>query len=87
MANLISRMEEEMHISSLDRLTAHTVIRPQTGKFCLCIAKGNEQLLNSKFHQVIPTERQHHQQQSLAYWQSILLLKLSKPGYVLSVPY
>ena len=23
---------------------------------CLCIAKGNKQLLNSKFHQVIPTE-------------------------------
>ena len=25
-------------------------------KVCLCIVKGNEQLLNSKFHQVIPTE-------------------------------
>ena len=24
--------------------------------FCLCIVKGNKQLLNSKFHQVIPTE-------------------------------
>ena len=41
---------------SITRLTAHTIIRPQTGKFWLCIAKGNEQLLNSKFHQVVPTE-------------------------------
>ena len=50
------KIEEDIHISSLARLTAHTMIRPQTGKFCLCISKGNEQLLNSKFHQVIPTE-------------------------------
>ena len=26
------------------------------GKVCLCIAKGNKQLLISKFHQVLPTE-------------------------------
>ena len=44
------KMEEDIHISSLARLKAHTIIRLQTGKFCLCIAKGNEQLLNSKFH-------------------------------------
>ena len=48
------KMEEDIHISSLPRLTAQTVIRPHTGEFCLCIAKGNKQLLNSKFHQVIP---------------------------------
>ena len=41
---------------SLARLTAHTIIRCETEKFCSCIAKGNEQLLNSKFQQVIPTE-------------------------------
>ena len=50
------KMEEDLHISLLARLTTQTVIRPQTGKFCLCIAKGNKQLLNSKFQQVIPTE-------------------------------
>ena len=45
-----------VHISSLAKPTVHAAIRPQTGKFCLCISKGNEQLINSKFHQVIPTE-------------------------------
>ena len=50
------KMEEDIHISSLGRPTVHTIIRLKTGKFCLCIAKGNEQLLNSKFHQVISTE-------------------------------
>ena len=50
------KMEEDIHISSLAILRAHTIIRLQTGKFYLCIAKGNEQLLNSKFHQVIPIE-------------------------------
>ena len=50
------KMEEDIHISSLARFTAHIIIAPQTGKFCLCKAKGNEQLLNYKFHQVIPTE-------------------------------
>ena len=35
---------------------AQIVIRSQTGKFCLCIAKGNKQLLITKFYQVIPTE-------------------------------
>ena len=51
-------MEEDIHIhiSSLARCTAHTIIRPQMGKCYLCIAKGNKQLLNSEFHQVIPTE-------------------------------
>ena len=36
------KMEEDIHISSLARLTLHSTIRLQTGKFCLCIAKGNE---------------------------------------------
>ena len=49
-------MNEDIQIYSLTRLTAHKIIRLQTKRFCLCIAKGNEQLLNSKFHQVIPTE-------------------------------
>ena len=50
------KMEDDIHISSLARLTAHIIIRPLTGKFCLSIAKGNEQLLNSKIHKVIPTK-------------------------------
>ena len=53
---LYVKMEEDIHISSLARLTTQKVIRMQTGKSYLCIAKGNKQLLNSKFHQVIPTE-------------------------------
>ena len=65
-------MEEDIHISSLARLTAHTIIRLQTRKFCLCIAKGNEQLLNSTFYQVISTETLPSAE-NLAYWQSILL--------------
>ena len=36
------KMEEDIHISSLARVTTHTIIRPHTGKFCLCIPKGNE---------------------------------------------
>ena len=50
------KMEEDIHISLLARLTAHTIIRGQTGKFFLCVAKENKQLLNFKFYQVIPTE-------------------------------
>ena len=50
------KMEEDIHIPSLVRLNTQKVIRLKTGKFCLCIAMGNKQLLNSKFHQVIPTE-------------------------------
>ena len=50
------KMEEDKHISSLTRITAHTIFRPKIGMFCLCKAKGNKQLLNSKFHQGIPTE-------------------------------
>ena len=41
------KMEEDMHISSIARLTVHTITRPQTGKFCLCITKDNKQLFNS----------------------------------------
>ena len=50
------KMEEDTHISSLARHTTQTVIRLQTKKFYLFIAKGNKQLLNSKLHQVNPTE-------------------------------
>ena len=39
------KMEGDGCISSLARLTAHTIIRLQRGEFCLCIAKGNKQLL------------------------------------------
>ena len=29
------KMEEDIYMSSLARLATHTVIRPQTGKFCI----------------------------------------------------
>ena len=48
------KMEEGMHISSLARLTVNTIMRPLPGKFCVCIAKRNKQLLNSNFNQAIP---------------------------------
>ena len=44
------KMEEDIHISSL------ASYQTTTGKSCLCIAKSNEQLLNSKFYKVIPNE-------------------------------
>ena len=50
----MSKMEEDIHISLLARLTAHTIIRLQTGKFCICIAKGDEQLLNSNSIKLFP---------------------------------
>ena len=50
------KLEEDLHISSIARLTTETIIKPQSGKVCLCRVKGNEQVLNSKLHQVIATE-------------------------------
>ena len=50
--NSYVNMEEDIHISSLARLATKTLIRLQTVKICLCIAKGTKQLLNFKFHQV-----------------------------------
>ena len=38
------KMKKYIHISTLARLTTQTIIRPQTRKFCLCIAKGSNQL-------------------------------------------
>ena len=71
---LYIKMEEDIHISSIATCTAHTIIKLQTGKCCLCIAKGNKQVLNSKFHHVIPNEDSAiTSAKSLAYRQSILL--------------
>ena len=47
------KLEEDLHISSIARLTTETIIKPQSGKVCLCRVKGNEQVLNSKLYQVI----------------------------------
>ena len=80
------KMEEDIHISSLARLLAHKIIRLQTGKFCLYIAMGNEQLLNSKFHQVVPTEDSTiSREPGLLTVNSIV--KTSKQGKFSGVPY
>ena len=50
------KMEQDIHISSLAILATQTVNRSQTVNFCLSITKGNKELLNSEFHQIIPTE-------------------------------
>ena len=50
------KLEEDLCISSIARLTTETIIKPQPGKVCLCRVKGNEQVLNSKLYQVIAAE-------------------------------
>ena len=50
------KLEEDLHISSIARLTTETTIKQQLGKVCSCRVKGNEQVLNSKLHQVIAAE-------------------------------
>ena len=50
------KLEGDLHISSIARLTTETIIKPQSGKVCLCRVKGNKQVLNSKLHQVIVAE-------------------------------
>ena len=50
------KLEKDFHISSIARLTTEAIIKPQSGKVCLCRVKGNEQVLNSKLHQVIAAE-------------------------------
>ena len=53
---LYIKLEEVLHISSIARLTTETMIKPQSRKVCLCKVKGNEQVLNSKLHEVIAAE-------------------------------
>ena len=50
------KLEEYLQISSMARLTTETIIKPQSGKVCLCRIKGNEQVLNSRLQQVIAQE-------------------------------
>ena len=49
-------MEEDIHISSLVRLSKETLISPQTGRLCMCKVKGNRKLFISKLHQVLGNE-------------------------------
>ena len=51
------KLEEDLHISSIARLTTKTIIKPQSGNVCLCRVKGNEQVLNSELHQVIAAKK------------------------------
>ena len=46
------KLEEDVHISSIARLTTEIIIKPQSGKVCLYRVKGNEQALNSKLHKL-----------------------------------
>ena len=39
------KLEDDLYISSIARLTTKSIIKPQSGKFCLCRVKGNEQVL------------------------------------------
>ena len=50
------RFEEDLHISSIAGLATETIIKPKSGKGCLCIVKGDEQLLNSKLPQILAAE-------------------------------
>ena len=71
------------HISSIARLTTETIIKPQIGKVCLCRLKGNEYVLNSKWHQVIAAEnRTLNQEPGLIVVNSIV--KVTKQGKFLA---
>ena len=71
--------EEDLHISFIARLTTETIIKPQSGKVCLCRMKGNEHVLNSKLHHVIATENSSlHQEPGLIIVDSIV--KVTKQG-------
>ena len=36
------KLEEDLHTSSIARLTTETIMKPQSGKVCLCRVKGNK---------------------------------------------
>ena len=55
------KLEEDLHISSIARLTTKTMLKPQFGKVCLCRVKGNEQVLNSKLHPSYCSRKQYSQ--------------------------
>ena len=75
--------EEDLHISSIARLTTETIMKPQSGRVCLCRVKGNEQVLNSKLHQVIAAENSTlNQEPGMVVVNSIL--KVTKKGKFLA---
>ena len=78
-----TKLEENLHISSIARLTTETIIKPQSGKVCLCRMKGNEQVFNSKLHRVIAAENNTlNQEPGLIVVNSIV--KVTKQGKFLA---
>ena len=77
------KLEEDLHISSIARLTTETIIKPQSGKVCLCRVKGNDQVLNYKLHHVIAAEKSTlNQEPRLIVVNSIV--KVTKQGKILA---
>ena len=80
---LYIKLEEDLHISSIARLTTETIIKSQSGKVCLCRVKGNEQVLNSKLHHIIAAENSTlNQEPGLTVINSIV--KVTKQGKFLA---
>ena len=74
---------EDLHISPIARLTTKTIIKPQSGRVCLCRVKCNEQVLNSKLHQVIVVENSTlNQETRLIVVNSVV--KVTKQGMFLA---
>ena len=78
------KLEEDLHISSTARLTTKTIIKPQSGKVCLCTVKGNEQVLNPKLCHVIAEQNSTlNQEPGLMVVGSIV--KVTKQGMVFGI--
>ena len=76
--------EEVLYFSSISRLTTETIIKLQSGKVWLCRVKGNEEVLNSKLHQVITAENSTlNQEPGLIVVNSIV--KITKQGKFLAL--
>ena len=77
------KLEEDLHISSIARLITETLIKPQSGKDCLCRVKGNDQVLHSKLHHIIAAENTTlNQEPGLIIVNSIV--KVTKQGRFLA---
>ena len=77
------KLEEDLHNSSIARLSTETIIKPQPRKVCLCRVKGNEQVLYSKLHHVIAVENSTLNQDSgIIVVNSIV--KVTKQGMLLA---
>ena len=78
------KLEEDLHISSIARLSTETKIKPQSGKVCLCRVKGNVQVLNSKLHQITAAENSTFNQEP-GLIVVISIVKATKQGQCLGI--